>query len=172
MQHLDRVRPAPRERPRHLYAEPSYQRPGLLTPDGALIRMLGAMAEPSFPAVRSLFDDVGAPDRVTAFANEVVENDAQYYWRRSKEECVDADEAAAPEARAAHQELADRYARLSRRGMRHRGSASSGHPPAARARIARMLRQRFAVSVGDLAPLRPACASNTDADRKLLPPGA
>lgn len=147
MQHLDRARPAPPERPPDL-SEINYRGPGLYPPDGASMRMVAAMAEPSLPAEGPLLEDVGAADRLTPFAGDGVENDAQYYLRRSKEECRAAGDAAVPEARAAHQELADRYARLSRRAMRHRVHPSSYSQSVSGAQIARMLRQRFGVSAG------------------------
>ena len=143
MQHLDRVRPAPRERPPDLYSQTSFRRLALITPDSASTRMVAAMAEPFLSAKRPLWEDVGAVNRLTPFAGSVVESDAQYYRRRSTEECRAASEAAGPETRAAHQELADRYARLSRRVMRQRRGPPSYPQSAARARIARMLRQRF-----------------------------
>jgi len=143
MQHLDIVRPAPRERPPDLYPQASFHRQALITPDGASTRMVAAMAESLLSTKRPLWEGVGAADRLTPFGGGVVENDAQYYRRRSKEECRAAREAAGPETRVAHQELADRYARLSRRMMRQRGGPPSYPQSAARARIARMLRQRF-----------------------------
>ena len=140
MQHLDIARPAPRERPPDLYSKTSYRRLAFITPDGASTRRVAAMAEST---KRPLWEGVGAADRLTPFTGGVVENDAQYYRRRSKEEYRAAGEAAGPKTRAAHRELADRYARLSRRMMRQRGGPQSYPQSAARARIAHMLRQRF-----------------------------
>lgn len=154
MQHLERVRPPPRKRPPDLYPQTSFRRLALITPDGASTRMVAAMAESFLSAERPLLEDVGAANRLTPFAGDVVENDAQYYRRRSKEECRAASEAAGPETRAAHQELADRYARLSRRARRHRHGPPSYPQSAARARIARMLRQRFCVFGGGRAQAR------------------
>ena len=156
MQHFVRLGPAPRERPPGLYAETNYRRPSLIMRDGASMRMVAAMAEPFLPSGRPLFGDVGAGGRLTPFAVEVVENDAQYYRRRSEEESEAASEAAVSAARAAHQELADRYARLSRRAKRRRGGAPSRHQSASRGRVADMLRQRFGGAAGGLeVPGRP-----------------
>ena len=85
MQHLDIARPAPRERPPDLYSKTSYRRLAFITPDGASTRMVAAMAESFLSTKRPLWEDVGAADRLTPFTGGVVENDAQYYRRRSKE---------------------------------------------------------------------------------------
>ncbi len=95
-----------------------YTRFGL--PDGASLRLAAAMAGPSPRGA--------AP-----------ESDAQYFVRRSEEESRAAGGATGKRAHRAHHELAERYARLSRHGMRR--------PPSARLyRLAEMLRQRFGLS--------------------------
>ncbi len=155
MQHFDRIGPAPRERPPSLYREMAYRPPSHIGRDGASLRMVAAMAEPFLPAARSLFEGEEAAARwLTPFAGEALESDAQYYRRRSKEEGRAAGEAAVPEARAAHQELADRYARLARRAMRSRGGVPSHHQAAGRSRVAAVLRRRFGLSAGGRARLR------------------
>lgn len=148
MQHFDRIGPAPGERSPGSCRETGYRRPSHIMRDGASLRMVAAMAEPFLAAGRSLFEDGMAADRLTPFTGEVAESDAQYYRRRSKEECRAAGEAAVPEARAAHQELADRFARLARRAMRRGDAAPIGHQAAARARVAGMLRRRFGLPAG------------------------
>ena len=154
MQHFDRIGPAPRERPPSLYRETAYRPPSHIGRDCASMRMVAAMAEPFLPAGRSLFEGEAAARRLTPFAGEALESDAQYYRRRSKAEGRAAREAAVPEARAAHQELADRYASLARRAIRSRGGAPSHHQSAARSRVAAVLRRRFGLSAGGRARLR------------------
>jgi len=144
MQHLDGIGSAPRDRPPSLYSQSGYRAPSHISRDGASMRMVAAMVERLLPASgRSFCEDASAADRLTPFAGEGAENDAQYYQRRSKEECRAAGESAVPEARAAHQELADHYARLARRAVRRSRGARFHHQSAARSRVAGVLRQRF-----------------------------
>lgn len=121
--------------------------PGLVTRDGASMRMVAAMADPFRAAARSLFDDEDLEIPLTPFAGSGRESDARYYRRRSKEELRAAGEAEATEARRAHEELADRYDRLSQSAIR-RGDSGLESRSVARARVADMLRQRFGRSMG------------------------
>lgn len=152
MRHLDRYGLAPRQRPISLDGETADRRPNFIPRDGASMRMVAAMAERFLPASdRSLFEEAGAARLLTPYVAEGGESDAQYFSRRSQEECRAAGQAVAAEARAAHRELAHRYVRLSR-AMRDQGSAC--HPrTAARARVSDVLRRRFGLAPGD--PARP-----------------
>jgi hypothetical protein len=95
---------------------PGYRRPNFLVRDGAGMRLVAAMAEPwRAEAGRRLVQPAGAESRISPFTEEPTESDAQYFRRRSMEEEQAAAEAAGPEARAAHLDLARRYARLSAR---------------------------------------------------------
>jgi hypothetical protein len=79
---------------------------------GASMRLMAAMAKPGSPDGRhAMFGDAGATGRLTPFAGEAVESDVQYFRRRWAQERRASNEAAGPEARAAHRELAARYAR-------------------------------------------------------------
>jgi hypothetical protein len=124
MQYFDNMGPAPRERPPSVHGTNGYRPPSHIRRDGASMRMVAAMAEPFLPSGRSLFDGEAAIGRLTPFAREAREIDAQYYRRRSDEERRAAGEARGPKARAAHQELADLHARLARRAMRNIPSSS------------------------------------------------
>ena len=91
--------------------ETVYRRPELRVREGASMRLAAAMAEPG----GALLQDVRGG--MSPFAVQPAENDAQYFRRRSAEESQAAAEAVGPEARAAHLDLATRYARLSQRGL-------------------------------------------------------
>ena len=88
----------------------------LLVRDGAAMRLMAAMAEPrpSGPG-RDRRPRVVAATRMSPFRAEVAESDARYFRRRAEEEGRAAGAAAGPEARAAHAELAEHYARRSER---------------------------------------------------------
>ena len=75
--------------------------------DGAMARLMAAMATP----------DAFDPERR-------LESESAYFRRRSAEEYQAASEAAGLTARAAHQELAMRYARLPARGEETQGRRS------------------------------------------------
>ena len=110
--------------------------------DGAGMRLVAAMAEPH-PAVPGWHPTHGAAaaSRISPFVEEVAENDAQYFRRRAGEERRAADEAAGPEARAAHADMAERYARLSEQWI---SSPSFARPQSTRsASLAALLRRRF-----------------------------
>jgi len=82
--------------------------------DGAAMRLVAAMVGPGPGSGRHAFKGA-AEDRMSPFAIELVENDAQYFRRRAGEERRAAAAAAGPEASSAHEDLARRYARLSQR---------------------------------------------------------
>jgi hypothetical protein len=106
--------------------------------------MAAAMAGPRAASdARHLFGDDDAADRLTPFTGQAVESDVDYFRRRSEEERRASNEAAHPEARLAHRELAARYARLSPRTAWPHGLAPQYHPFAARAWFMAVLRRRF-----------------------------
>lgn len=78
--------------------------------EGATPRLVAALAEPRLAGPGK----VVVASRMSPFTGEVAEDDTQYFLRRSAEEHRAADEAAGPEARSAHEELAHRYSRLSK----------------------------------------------------------
>jgi hypothetical protein len=147
MHHVDTIEPAPNQRPPSAHGMNHYRPPSHIRRDGASMRMVAAMAEPFLPGGRSLFEDGGAIGRLTPFADEARESDAQYFLRRSDEERRATGEAMGPEARAAHRDLADRYARLSRRATRPDDARFQGNS-GAHARIAEQLGERFGRSSG------------------------
>lgn len=147
MLHIDIVRSAARERLPIPYRNDGYRSPSHIRHDSSSLRMVAALADPFTDAARSLFDDEFLEIPLTPFAGEDRESDAQYYGRRSKEEGRAAGDVAVPEARRAHQELADLYARLARRALRRGAAALSRHRSAERARVAGLLRQRFGLSI-------------------------
>ena len=119
--------PIPSQPPASFQGETGYRLPRRIRRDGASLRMVAAMADPFTAAARSLFEGEFVETPLTPFAPEARESDALYHGRRSKEEIRAAGEAAVPEARAAHQELADLHARLSRRARR-RSHSANGRP--------------------------------------------
>jgi hypothetical protein len=117
---------------------------------------------------RSHRDDPQFTERLTPFAQELVEDDARYYRRRSAEECRAAGEAASAQARAAHRKIASHYARMSR-AMRDRAPAF--HPRSnQRARLEDVLRRRFGLAAGGETPRRPRQALQaTDIGHRGIP---
>ena len=110
--------------------------------EGATSRLIAALAEPRLAGPGK----VVAASRMSPFTGEVAEDDAQYFRRRSAQERRAADQAAGPEARAAHDELAARYARLSERpGPRPKIARSQF---AGAANLAALLSRRFGRSDG------------------------
>ena len=103
-------------------------RPRFSVRDGASMRLVAAMAE-HCPHRRGAQPFSVGRARLDPFAEEPAEGDAQYFRRRSTEEDQAAAEANSPEARAAHLDLARRYARLSRRttGPHRVGAARREH---------------------------------------------
>jgi hypothetical protein len=112
MHHVDTIEPAPNQRPPSAHGMNHYRPPSHIRRDGASMRMVAAMAEPFLPGGRSLFEDGGAIGRLTPFADEARESDAQYFLRRSDEERRAAGEHIRTEARAARPALADPHPRL------------------------------------------------------------
>lgn len=115
-------------------------RPNYVIRDGTGMRLVAAMAEPHLAGRERHYSyGLGPAGRMSPYAEDVAETDAQYFRRRAGEERRAADEAAGPEARAAHGELAERYARLSERRIprsrfarpRSTRSASFAHRPSA-----------------------------------------
>ena len=112
--------PAPGEWRASRSRDPGFTR--VFVSESASMRLAAAMAGPrssDWGACR-LPD---APSRLDPIVGEAAESDGRYFQRRSAEERRAARDAAGPEARAAHHELAARYARLSRQTMRPRGKA-------------------------------------------------
>lgn len=112
---------------------------GLAAPtirDGASVRLTAAMAEPSSPGGSSPFADLP------------FELDRQYYRRRSIEEAAAARAGGSQEARTAHLQLAAGYAQRARWATPALGVASVRQPFAERARVARILLERFGLSAG------------------------
>ena len=118
--------------------------------DGASMRLVAAMAGPRLAGSGGhLPEGAEALARLTPFAGEAAESDARYFRRRAAQERRAADAASVPQARAAHRELAVRYAHLSRQTMPSRSFAPRHRASAARMRLADVLSQRFGLS-GDV----------------------
>jgi hypothetical protein len=72
--------------------------------------VMGGPGLPALPSYRALQHDEG--DRMNPFQGTAAESDGDYFLRRFEAEMRAADEATVPQARKAHQELAERYAQL------------------------------------------------------------
>jgi hypothetical protein len=146
MQHSHRSRPGSREGPANLNRETGSRRH--FAPHGASMRMAAAMAWPGRHAwERYGFEAGEAQGRPSPF--EAMESDAWYFRRRSHDERRAADDAAGPEARAAHRELAARYALLSRPPVQTGSIAASRDISAAGAPLA-MPARGFGLTPGDI----------------------
>lgn len=117
--------------------------------EGATSRLIAALAEPRLAGP----GQVVAASRLSPFTGAFAEDDAQYFRRRSAQERRAADQAEGPEARAAHDELAVRYARLSEQSVPPSMIARSQFPSAAN--FAALLRRRFGLSDVAVRPENP-----------------
>jgi hypothetical protein len=102
------------------------------------------MADPGpAPSEAYLFGSDGKGGGLIPFAGASGQSGASYFRRRAAEARRAADMAAGPQARAAHREMAARYARLSGRTMLHGRLVPRHSASAERLRLGNLLRERF-----------------------------
>ena len=133
--------------------------------DGASMRLLAAMAEPRRRG-SEMYVSQSARLVMSPYTVETAENDARYFQRRSAEEDQAAADAAGPEARSAHLDLAKRYARLSARTT---WPDSTGF--ARREHLSGLLSRRFALAeraaAGDATETQPVAERKRRLDDRL-----